>query len=84
METNRTTEFLKKMLKEQMCCLGRIFARHEVPDDVIWEVVKGFDIIFIRIREQVEGSENSGETDPHLHKMEPHPGIMYLLEKLEK
>jgi len=38
METNRVIELLKKMLKEQLCCQGRVFARHDVPDDVIWEV----------------------------------------------
>ena len=84
MEKTETTECLKKMLREQLCCLGRIFARHEVPDDVIWEVVKGFDCIFQSIKKEVEGTDReNGESTP-IHRMEPHPGITYLLEKLEK
>jgi len=84
MTSNRNTVLLKKMLKEQLCCLGRIFARHEVPDDVIWEVVKGFDIIYEKIRRQAESSSESSAVNPHVHRMEPHPGLTYLLEKIER
>lgn len=85
MEKNEKLILLKKMLKEQLCCLGRVFARHEVPDDVIWEVVKGFDLIFLKIKEQVENSASKeGGADSYIYKMEPHPGLMYLLDKIEK
>ncbi len=84
MEQNRITEFLKKMLKEQLCCLGRVFARHEVPDDVIWEVVKGFDLIYQKTRQQAESSANTDASNSYIYKMEPHPGLTYLLEKIEK
>lgn len=94
-------ELLKKMLKEQLCCLGRVFARHEVPDDVIWEVVKGFDLIYQKTKQQAENSANTclrashrqaGTSNSYLstraqagiYKMEPHPGLTYLLEKIEK
>ena len=84
MERNRTMELLKKMLKEQLCCLGRVFARHEVPDDVIWEVVKGFDLIYQKTKQQAENSSNTGTSNSYIYKMEPHPGLTYLLEKIEK
>lgn len=83
MERIETSGLLKKMLREQLCCLGRVFARHGVPDDVIWEVVKGFDLIYQKTRRQ---AEDSGKTtaDSPFYKMEPHPGLTYLLEKLER
>lgn len=85
MEKQQNLIFLKKMLKEQLCCLGRVFARHEVPDDVIWEVVKGFDVIFLKIKEQIEDSSGKEEApNSHIYKMKPHPGITYLLDKIDK
>lgn len=80
----KETGLLKDMLREQLCCLGRVFARHGVPDDVIWEVVKGFDLIYLRTMRQAEDSGNREVPDFHVHRMEPHPGLMYLLEKIEK
>lgn len=80
----KQTGLLKHMLKEQLCCLGRVFARHDVPDDVIWEVVKGFDLIYQRARRQAEDSGDVGAPNPSVHRMEPHPGLTYLLEKIER
>jgi hypothetical protein len=84
MEETEIMEYLKKMLKEQLCCLGRIFARHEVADDVVWEVVKGLDLIHQRIVKQAGCLNGEKRGDPDIHKMEPHPGITYLLEKIGK
>lgn len=84
MEADQTTDFLKEMLREQLCCLGRVFARHQVPDDVIWEVVKGFDLIYQKTRRQAESSVSTDAPKARVHRMEPHPGIIHLLEKIEK
>ena len=78
MGKNRSVELIKGMLKEQVCCLGRVFARNEVPDDVIWEVVKGFDVIYQKIIQKAEmpaGKEVEGSS-PLINKMEPHPGLV--------
>ncbi len=83
MEKMEMAGLLKKMLKEQLCCLGRVFARHGVPDDVIWEVVKGFDLIYQRSMRQTGNSDNS-RFATSAHKMGPHPGLMHLLEKIER
>jgi len=77
-------DILKYMLKEQLCCLGRVFGRHGVPDDVVWEVVKGFDLIYQRARRQAEDSGDREAPAPHVHRIEPHPGLTYLLEKIEQ
>lgn len=84
MEKEKELKILKEMLKEQLYCLGRIFARHEVPDDVIWEVVKGFDLIYQKIKKQSEISSGKKESGSRIYKMEPHPGLTYLLEKIGK
>ena len=82
-QKDQALEFLKKMLKEQLCCLGRIFARHDVPSDVTWEVVKGFDLIYQQTKRQAENSSDVVESRPYLYKMKPHPGLTYLLEKIK-
>ena len=84
MEQKKTDGLLKEMLKEQLYCMGRIFARHGVPDDVIWEVVKGFDLIYQRVRRQTEDSGDVGAPNSSVHRMEPNPGLTYLLEKIER
>jgi hypothetical protein len=57
--------------------------RHQVPDDVVWEIAKGFDIIYQQARRQAEASSAGTEAAPLPHRMEPHPGLTYLLKKLE-
>lgn len=84
MEEKKAAKLLKVMLKEQLYCMGRVFARHSVPDDVIWEMVKDFDLIYQKAMRQAGNSGNVVATDPSVHKMEPHPGLMYLLEKVER
>jgi hypothetical protein len=83
MEKRHTTTVLREMLREQVCCLGRIVARHQVPDDVVWEIAKGFDVIYQRARRQVEVSPGGADVPPIPYRMEPHPGLTYLLEKLD-
>jgi hypothetical protein len=83
MEKRHTTTVLREMLREQVCCLGRIVARHQVPDDVVWEIAKGFDVIYQRARRQVEASPGAADVPPVPYRMEPHPGLTYLLEKLD-
>ncbi len=83
MEKRPTTAVLREMLREQICCLGRIVARHQVPDDVVWEIAKGFDVIYQRARRQVEVAPGAADLPPAPYWMEPHPGLTYLLEKLD-
>ena len=82
MDKRHIPTVLREMLREQVCCLGRIVARHQVPDDVVWEIAKAFDVIYQRTRRQVEASPGGADVPPIPHRMEPHPGLTYLLEKL--
>ena len=83
MDQPHTTTVLREMLREQICCLGRIVARHQVPDDVVWEIAKGFDVIYQRSRRQAEASSAGTEATPLPYRMAPHPGLAYLLKKLK-
>ena len=60
-----------------------VVARHEVPGDATWELIKGFDLIFMKVKEQAEDSNKESSNTP-IYKMEPHPAIMYLQDKIEK
>ncbi len=51
--------------------------------EMLWEIAKGFDVIYRRARRQVQASPGGTEIPPGPHRMEPHPGLTYLLEKLE-
>ena len=83
MEKNNVIHALREMLREQLCCVGRIAARHQLPDDAVWEIAKGFDVLYQRARWQLEASsEDAVPASPY--RAEPHPGITYLLEKLDR
>ena len=84
MENIQILKQLKDMLREQLYCLGRICARHAVPDDAVWDIVKGFDLVFTRIKNQLLDSGGEARPDQNASHVKPHPGIMHLLEKLEK
>lgn len=82
MDKRHTATVLREMLREQICCVGRIVARHQVPGDVVWEIAKGFDVIYQRARRQVE-APGGADVPPVPYRMDPHPGLTYLLEKLD-
>ena len=83
MEKRHTTTVLQEMLREQICCLGRIVARHQVPDDVVWGIARGFGAIYQRLRRQAEVSSAGTEATPLPYRMVRHPGLNHLLERLE-
>lgn len=83
MDKRHTATALREMLREQICCVGRIVARHQVPDDVVWEIAKGFDVIYQRARRMVEASPGGADVPPVPYRMEPHPGLTYILERLD-
>ena len=84
MDKGQTTAVLREMLREQLCCVGRIAARHQVPDDAVWEIAKGFEIIYQRARRQVEAFPDKADLPSLPYRMGPHPGLVYLLEKLDQ
>jgi len=74
---------LRRMLREQLCCLGRVVARHQIPDDAVWEIAKGFDVIYQQMRRRIETPVPRARGQRAPHRMEPHPGLLYLLSRLD-
>jgi len=75
---------VKRMLREQILCLGRVFVRHDVPDDVVWEVVKGFDLIYQKIKQEAGKAALPVSSDSPVRRLEPHPAITHFLERIEE
>jgi hypothetical protein len=83
MDKRHSSTILREMFREQLCCLGRIAARHQVSDDAVWELAKGFDLIYQQIRRKIKIIPNKSAPQSFSKHPAPHPGITYLLEKLE-
>lgn len=83
MEKNDVETALREMMREQLCCLGRIASRHRVPDDVVWDIVKGFDVIYQRARRRSEAAPQSHGCMQVPPRAAPHPGLAYLLNRLD-
>ena len=83
MDGRQTQEILRRTTRELVCCVARVVARHQVPDDVVWEIVKGFDVIYHREKARLGHSRPSSARPPGSHRLRPHPGIAYLLDRLE-
>lgn len=84
MDTEEIDELgiVREMCRETIICLGGIFAVHEVPDDVIWQIAKSLDQIFQRTLTKVSKEEIPEETVPE-RKFQPHPAIQQVLGRLE-
>ena len=73
---------LRAFFRELVCCLGRVAARHQLPEDAVWELVKGFDILYLRARDPARRRRHDVGGLPPPHRLRPHPGVVYLLDKL--
>ena len=83
MTTPNVIQVLREMLREQLCCIGRVAARHQLPDDAIWDVAKGFEVIYRRACEQARVSPEKPDGSSSAGRAEPHPGITHLLSRLD-
>jgi hypothetical protein len=84
MEKRLIVPALRGMLREQLCCIGRIAARHQLPDDAVWEIAKGFEVIYRHACKQAQASVETPEADRANRRTEPHPGLTELLTRLER
>ena len=83
-EQIRTSKVVKEVCRETVLCLGRIFAVHEVPDDVVWQAARSLDIIFQKALAKVSKQDMPPDEDVPERKLEPHPAIQGVLERLEE
>jgi len=83
-EQRHVIRSLREMLREQLCCVGRVAARHQIPDDAVWDIAKGFEVIYRRARQQAKTSAEGAEGGLSVRRAEPHPGLTYLLTRLDR
>lgn len=75
-------QVINSMLKEQIACLGKIFAKYQVEDEMVWEIAKSFDLIYEKQKHRLETDHKAGyRTGPWPGK-KPHPGLVHLVEKI--
>lgn len=84
MDERKAASVLRETLREQLCCVGRIAARHRLPDDAVWALASGFDLIYERAKHRLGVKDQSTDLSPLPYRLKPHPGLMYLLEKLQR
>lgn len=84
MEKRDVTHALREMLREQLCCVGRVAARHQIPDDAVWDIAKGFEVLYRRACQQVERSRDGNGSDLSSRRGGPHPGLTGLLDRLRR
>lgn len=75
---------LREFYREVLFCTGRVAARHQLPDDAVWQLVQGFDVLYGRARRRMGLPGLQGGPLPEVCSVKPHPGITYLLKKLER
>ena len=83
MAKQNVVQALREMLREQLCCVGRVAARHQLPDDAVWDIAKGFEVIYRRACRQARLSPDGREGGSPTPRAEPHPGLTYLLNRLD-
>ena len=84
MDKESFAQLARDLLREQIRCIGRVAARHRLPDDAVWELAKGFDVLYQRVRRQLENAPPDTDPLPAPPRAEPHPGLTYLLDKLDR
>ena len=85
---NQKSEFkalLADLLEEEVLVLGGYLARHELRDELIWDVVRSFDLIrrraLARIEQVVFRREDEIKPDA---KCSPHPAIEDFLHRIQE
>ncbi len=81
MDKNQSLEFIKNIFEEQVLVLGGVFSLHEVADEIIWKIIKSFDVIYEKAVAEILQIEPDTQELPS-RKANPHPAIEHFLAKL--
>ena len=84
MDRRLVSALLRELLKDQIRSVGRVAARYAISDEALWEISKEFDCGYQRARRKLRKARGDGTIVPRLRWLRPHPGLLYLLEKLER
>ena len=75
---------LRQCFRGQVEVLGRIFAKHQVPEEAIWEVVRELDVLYQKVRRELGGSVQAEGSVAPGRQPQPHAAILRLLDKLDR
>ena len=81
MSKDQTLGLIKKTFEEQLLVLGGVFSLYEIADEIIWKIVKSFDVIYEKAVAELLQTESEAKELPK-RKMNPHPAIEDFLYKL--
>ena len=72
--------------EEQALVIGGLVAVHKVDDDLVWRLMKSFDVILGKAlkRLHVQPSEREKDGAPGRVNVKPHPAIEEFLLKMER
>ncbi|MCG3205713.1 MAG: hypothetical protein KCHDKBKB_02436 [Elusimicrobia bacterium] len=79
-------QIILESFEEQALVIGGLVAVHKVDDDLVWRLMKSFDVILGKAikRLHLEPSEQDKEATPGRVNAKPHPAIEEFLLKLER
>ena len=84
MDRRSAKVLLREFLREQVCSVGRVAARYAISDDALWEIAKEFDCRYQQFRQRLERRPPEVATPRLLRWLKPHPGLIYLLDRLDR
>jgi hypothetical protein len=78
-----TEKEIQRFFREVVLCLGGIFAVREVEDDLVWQVARSLDRIYLETRARVCRSGNGAVAQTAQRRLERHPALVHLLDRIE-
>ena len=73
---------VRQCFRAQVEALGRVFARYQVPDGVVWEVLRELDLPYQGLRRALAGA--TFPVASPARKPAPHPAVLQMLGKLDR
>jgi hypothetical protein len=75
-------ELLTDLFEEAGCVIAGIVAMHEVPDDVVWQLMRNLDAIRREMVRRLGESGDPEEPQEWRPNLQPHPAIEEFLLRL--
>lgn len=79
-------ELINDLFEEEALAIGGLVAVHQIDDDLVWRLVKNFDVIRGKILRRLEDkAPGDGDgTPPRRTNLKPHPAIEEFLLALRR
>ena len=80
--TAEVKEIVRDLFEEAGLVIGGIVAMHHVPDDVVWQLMKGLDAIRRKVLHRLDDSDDKDEPETRRPNLQPHPAIEEFLRRV--